>query len=470
MQKKLTETSSTIGLGLPAGRKLFKVTTGQYSGRLVAIVQSGPNNIKLAYADKPYSSWSEWLSVADDCAETAFDALMDAESNIRVVYPELETFYLVTRKLTFSGGNWTVGAKGVIYNGSACYHPTLAVEPGGKLWAGYSRFLSPNKQVYVKASEDGGVTWGGGVADAGEPISTGALYAYSKVVVGLNHVHVVYTLAGNQISIRSRPLSGGGWSEVYNIANGSGLTADFDAAVGADGLLAVVFSHTRLDYREYDGMNWGAVVTLDSEAGESPQLFFRENIPVVVYLAVWSGIQKIIKYTDRQSGIFAEPKHLDNRARAYDSVVLYEKVSAGYADRTVQAASWNIADVYHPVSGCLVKSAGDIIYLGMADKFRYLEMALSTAGSGGTVQYSYWDGTNWKAFTPTGNNSNLEAPMVSLVLWTDYDDLPQDWQKKNIDGQNRFWVKIEVVSDYSIGPVASQVSAVAAVETIIFRR
>jgi len=470
MQKKITETSSIAGLGDPVGRKLFKVSGGQYSGRLAAIVQTGSNDIKLAWADRPYSAWSEWQSVADDCEEGAFDCLMDSAGNIHVVYSEQSTLYLVTKKLLFSGGVWTVGSKVTIYNGSGCYYPSINIEPAGDLWVGYSRFISPNKQVYVKSSSDGGASWGSGSSDPGAQLSATAIYAYSKVVMGLNDIHVIYTLGGTQLSIRSRPLAGGDWSSAYTIASGSSLTYNFDAAVGPDGLLAVVFGHEDLQYREYDGSNWGAVITLDSGSKESPQVLFRQNIPVVVYLDTWAGTQKIIKYTDRQTGVFSAPEILDNHARFFDGVILYDKISENYADRTDQAQSTTTADVYHPSSGCLVKSSGDMIYLGMDDRFRYLEFALSTPGSGGTVGYSYWDGANWKAFTPSGDNAYLDAAGVALVLWSDYAGFPADWQKKIVNGENRFWVKIEVASAYTTGPVADRIAAVSFVEKIIFRR
>ncbi|MBN1211419.1 MAG: hypothetical protein JXA92_02470 [candidate division Zixibacteria bacterium] len=470
MQKNITATSSITGLGESLGRKLFKVSGGQYYDRLAAIVQTGPNDIKLAYADRPYSSWSEWQSVADDCDEGAFDCLMDSAGNIHVVYTEQTTLALVTKKLLFSSGGWAVGSKVTIYDGSGCYSPSANIEPGGDLWVSYSRLISPNKQVYAKSSSDGGASWGSGSSDPGVQISATALYAYSRVVMGLNDIHIIYTLGGTQLSIRSRPLTGGDWTSAYTLATGNGLTYNFDAAVGPDGLLAVVFSHDDLQYREYDGSNWGAIVTLAAGSKESPQVLFRQNIPVIVFLDTWAGSQKTIKYIDRQTGVFSAPQILDPHARPFDGVILYDKVSESYADRTDQAQSATAADVYHPASGCLLKSSGDIIYLGMDDRFRYVEFTLSTPGGGGTVGYSYWDGSNWTAITPTGDNPYLDAAGVALVLWSDYAAFPVDWQKRIVNGENRFWVKIEVASAYTTGPVADRVAAVSFIEKIIFRR
>jgi len=470
MQKKLMETTAYDPLGFPPGHRLFKISTGQYSGRLVAVLQTAPDEIRMTYADQPYASWAAGLTLADDCRDNACDCLMDADGNLFLAYSEETNGYLVIKKITFSGGSWTAGSPVTVYSGHSVYYPSLAMEPGGRLWLSYCRFVAPNKQVFVKSSDDGGVTWGDGESDPGEQLSSGALTATSRVIVGFNNVHVIYAQAGTQLSLRSLPLAGGSWSEEYNIATGQGFGANFDAAIGPDGLLAVVFGHERLEYREYDGNNWGAVVTLDSLPQTSPQIFFRNNIPVVVFLVGWVGSQRIIKYTDRQTGSFSTPAYLPNNTRPFDNVLLYEPDSAVYADKTAAAENSITADIYHPQTGCLLKNRGDILYLGLENKFRYAEFILATAGIGGTVSYCYWDGANWKAFTPAGGNSYLDAGNIPLLLWTDNSSIPADWQKQTINGEKLFWVKIEVTSDYSTGVVGSQITAISELETVIFRR
>ncbi|MFZ5981519.1 MAG: sialidase family protein [Candidatus Zixiibacteriota bacterium] len=470
MKKKLMETTAYDPLGCSSGHRLFKIATGQYSGRLGAVVQTAPETVRLTYADPPYLSWSTPVTLAGDCRDTACDCLMDGDGNLFLAYSENTSGYLIIKKLTFSGGSWTVGAAVTVYSGYSVYSPSLALEPDGRLWVSYSRYVAPNKQVFVKYSDDGGSSWGSGEADPGDQISTGALTAFSRVVVGLNSIHVIYTLAGTQLSVRSLPLAGGSWSESYNIATGQGFVSNFDAAVGPDGLLAVVFGHEKLEYREFDGNNWGAVVTLDNEAQTSPQIFFRNQIPVIVFLSGWVGSQRLIKYTDRQTGSFSSPAILTGNARPFDGVLLYEQGSASYADKTAAAENSTTADLYHPDSGCLLKNPGDRLYLGMANKFRYVEFILATAGIGGTVSYCYWDGANWKAFTPAGGNSYLDAANIPLLLWTDNFSIPADWQKLTIESGNLFWVKIEVTSGYATGAVGTQITAISELETVIFRR
>jgi len=114
--------------------------------------------------------------------------------------------------------------------------------------------------------------------------------------------------------------------------------------------------------------------------------------------------------------------------------------------------------------------SGDTLYLGMNSRFRFARMLLSTTGTGGTIIVSYWDGANWQAFTPANGSSDLTSSTVDLLFWTDYSATPDDWQKRAINSQMRYWVKIEVVSGYTTGPVGSQVSAASETNRLIFRR
>lgn len=470
MQKKITETTALFGLGNPSQSKLFTVPSGTYVGRRAVLIQTSANEIKLAWSDSPGAGWSSLMTVASDAADEGFDAQMTSSGDIHVVYSEQTTHYLVTKKLTLGAGTWTAGSKVTIYNGAQCYDPSLAVETGGKLWVAYSRFVSPTRWIYAKSSDDGGATWGSGSADAGDQLSSGSTFAWSDVVIDNNSVHVIYNNQNTALSIRSQLLTGGNWSAQYNIATGSGFDRHFDVAVGADGRLGVTFNRDQLYYREYDGSNWGAISVLVSHQVMCPQLLFENNIPAIIYLDLIGGDMKVVKYTDRRTGSFSSPEMLDGRSAPFDSVVLYDASSASYEDLTTQAASSTTADVYHSSSGCLVKDGGDTLYLGMNSRFRFARLLLSTAGAGGTIIVSYWDGANWQAFTPANGSSDLSNSTVDLLFWTDYSATPDDWQKRAINSQTRYWVKIEVVSGYTTGPVGSQVSAASETNRLIFRR
>jgi len=470
MQKKITETTAPSGLGNPSQAKLFAVLTGVYIGRRVALMQTDANDIRLAWSDSPSSGWSSLMSVASDAAASSFDARMAANGDIHVVYTEETTCYLVTRKLTFGEGNWSVGSKVTIYNGTQCYDPSLGIAAAGDLWVSYSRFVSLNRTIYVKSSSDDGASWGSGTGDAGDQISSMSMFAWSRIAIDSTSVHVIYNNQDTAMSIRSRSFSGGTWSDAYEIATGCWFDNNFDVGIGADGRMGVAWVCVQFYYREFDGSNWGAISVLETHPVRCPQVLFENSIPAVVYLDVINGDMNVARFTDRRTGAFSASAVVDKREAPFDAVLLYDASSATYQDLTSQADSYVEADVYHASSGCLVKDSGDVVYLGMDARFRFTRLLLSTVGVGGTIQVSYWDGANWHAFTPANGTAALDQSTVDLLFWTDYGSTPVDWQKRIINSQLRYWVKIEVVSGYATGPIGTQISAASELDRMIFRR
>ncbi|MCH9025361.1 MAG: hypothetical protein IH931_08515, partial [candidate division Zixibacteria bacterium] len=158
MQKKITESTTQNALGLPSGRLLLKVPSGAYAGRTAALIQTAAGEIKLYYADSPYSSWSAPITIATDAVDDAFSAAINSNGNIHIVYTEITTEYLVTKKLTFSSGTWAVGSKVTIFNGNPSYYPTVDIETGGKIWVCYTRKNGSLHYIYAKSSDDDGAT------------------------------------------------------------------------------------------------------------------------------------------------------------------------------------------------------------------------------------------------------------------------------------------------------------------------
>ena len=470
MQEKILNTTAVNGLGYPTGRMLLKVESGQYSGRLAAILQTAPGELKYTYADYPYASWSSPTTITTDSSDQPFDCVMDENFSIHLVYSETGTDYLVTRKLTYSNGLWSVGSKVTIYNGDTSYFPSVTIENSGKLWVAWTKKAGGVRTPHVKSSSDGGATWGSGAGDAGTSLTAGASSAFTKLIIDNSNIHAVYTEATVKLAIRSLPISGGSWTTEYVISSGTFLEEHFDIALGSDKRIGIVWDDQAIKYSEYNGDSWSAISTIDADGGIYPQLKFSGNTPMVIYLSEFANDQKIIKQSARQSGVFSTPAVLDGRAKQFDSVVLYETTSSTYENLTSESSSAVTGDIIHSESNALASSSGDIIYLGMDEKFRYLNILLSTAGTGGSVNYSYWDGNNWSAFTPAGNGFNLDATDKDLLLWTDFSSMPQDWQKRQINNANRFWLKIEVTSDFSTPPVGSQITAISNINALILRR
>jgi hypothetical protein len=318
----------------------------------------------------------------------------------------------------------------------------------------------------VKTSDDGGVTWGSGPSDLGETLKTGMPTGYSRLVLTPGNAHVVYVGTGTDIFTRSRMLTGGEWSSEYTVATGTDIDEHFDAGASSDGLLGIVFDDGQPKYREYDGNNWGAVITLDDTEAGFPQLSFTGDVPAVCYVCELTTGQQLIKYTHRRSGVFSDPEVLGSHYGVFGGVVAYDGSSQSYADLSGPAADVSVADVWHPNSGCLLKSVSDELYLGMETPFRSVTFALSTAGVGGMVIYSYWDGVNWKSFTPSGGGFNLDGLDKQLILWDDTLSIPTDWQRCTVNGSTHYWMKLAVSSVFTTGPVGSMITAIAAIEAL----
>ena len=108
--------------------------------------------------------------------------------------------------------------------------------------------------------------------------------------------------------------------------------------------------------------------------------------------------------------------------------------------------------------------------LGMEEKFRYLRLVLDITGAGGTVFFSYWNGSNWTEFTPEGGVYNFDSLDRQLVLWDDYLSIPSDWQKNGVNGVNLYWLKAEVRSSYTTAPRGSTITAKTTIKALNVRR
>ena len=469
MRKKLFQTSASYPLGISSSKNLFKIENGEYIGRQVMVVQTSPQIIKLTYADKPYNSWATAVSFITDSADLPCDTVMDSLGNLYVIYTNSSN-NLIFVKLTFTDGSWSAGSPVTVYNANEAKFPSIVIESTGKLWVGWTKVDTGTRFLCVKSSTDDGANWGSGPADDGDVISTGASSVYSKLVLGINDLYAIWVDSVLSISMKSYPLSGGNWSTKQLIGSGSELDSNFDVALSQDGKLGVVFDDNKLYYREYDSANWSALVTIDTDEGFLPQLFYKENVPYVIYTVFDSSEEYQLKYVSRKSGMFSTPVALDDASKKIDAVILYDTNSSTYADLTSEAASVTIADIFHSASNSLLENEGDILYLGMNKQFRYLYVNLFTSGVGGTVNYSYWDGSNWRAFTPASGNFNFDSSEKKLLLWDDYLSLPQDWQKSIVNSADYFWIKITATTNYSTPPIGSKITSITDIHALTVRR
>lgn len=123
-----------------------------------------------------------------------------------------------------------------------------------------------------------------------------------------------------------------------------------------------------------------------------------------------------------------------------------------YIDETADANSTTTADV--ALSG--YGDADDCIYIGDADKFNSLNIALSTAAVGGTRVWEYWDGDSWatcETQTVLAGNINLTASSVK-VFW-----FPSaDWATTSVNSVTKYYVRLRVTGAYSTAGTLSYIA------------
>lgn len=467
MQIHLTDSTAAYRTGLGPCKRLFKVSSGPYAGRMVVLIQTSPTEIKLTYADYPYLQWSTPSTLVSDAADYPFDADMDVDNNIHLVYTLGSNNNLVSHQLTFTGGLWTVGSQNTIYNADANYFSSMMFLPTGRIWVCWSRLSGGSYYVNAKFSDDEGATWVSDESSYGFTISSAATAAFSKMTVLGSYVYVIYTTDGTKLSFRRMHFDVGGFESEVDIATGSGFDENFDSAVSDDGRLGIVYEDGQIRYREFDGSSWGGIINIDSGGGIFPQLKYVGNCPYVIYLSTFNGAQNQVLYSRRPGSSFSTPALLDSRKSIFDKVLCYNSVVAGYSDLTTASGNSTTGDVYHPDSSALFKETGDALYLGMDDRSHYLKIALSTSGAGGNVSWQYFNGIEWISFVPSGGAFNFNLTDRELLLWDDYASIPNAWQKNEVNGANYFWIRIVVSAAYSTGPVGTQITPVSNVNALI---
>ncbi len=467
MQNHLSNSTAAYKAGISPAKRLFRVTSGSYAGRVVILLQTSPSEIKLSYSDYPYSVWSALQTVISDSADFPFDAFMNDSGHIYIAYTLGAGNDLVMRKLTLSGESWSAGALNTIYNGDDNYFPSINCEPNGRIWVTWSRLSSGLYYVNAKLSDDDGVTWPNGPTSPGSTLSSGADSAYSKIIIRDPYNYCIYTLGQVKLAYRKKHFNIALWDSEETIAAGSGFDHNFDAAISQDGRIGVVFDDAKIRYREFDGSSWGTLSDIDDNGGEFPQIKFVNNVPYLVYLSDFGNGQKKILYSRRESGSFSIPAIFDSRKSALSRVFCYRAVTGDYDDLTDAAESNTSSDIYHSSSGVIFKDIADALYLGLDEKFHYLKIRLSTAGSSGSVSWQYFNGQEWISFSPVGGNYNFDIADKQLLLWNDYNSVPADWQKKSVNGIERLWIRIVVSSPFTTGPVGSQITSISNVGAIV---
>jgi len=468
MHNHITDTTSAFGAGLAANRRIFTVPAGKYAGRMALLLQTAPAVAQLSWADYPYTEWSDPVNIVTDGADFPFDAVMDENGHIHLAWTRTGDHHLIYRRLLFSSGSWSVETTVTICDTYECFYPSLALETEPeRLWVSWSRLEADQYAIRVKSSDDPGTAWGAGPDDPGDEIVAGVDPAFSKMIIMASYVYVVYSANGNLLACRRKHTGAAIWQDETEIAAGSALDHDFTAAVAGDNRLGVVFDDDRMRYREFDGLTWSGVADIDDNGGTSPQLIYLDNNPHVIYLAPGDPARVPLRLCRRSGQAFAAPENLDPRRTTLARVLGYHALTAEFADLTAAAADNTPGDLFHPQSSALLKDTGDMLYLGLDEKFDYLKILLSVPGTIGSLVWQYHNSAGWIGFTPHGGDCHLHQADRELLLWDDYHSLPADWQKTTIAGSRLFWIRAVVITPFDTGPTGTQITSLSNVESII---
>lgn len=457
------EATSAYGTALPTQRKLFRVQSGEFAGRLLALFAKTPSTIAYAVADPPYTQWSTPVDIITDAADYPAGGFIDSTDCIFVAYTKQTSHDLAVVKLTYSAGSWSVGTTYTVYNGDDNYFPTIYKDSDQTLYITWSRYAGGQYTINAKLSVDEGQTWGTGLSDPGTALSAAGSSAYAVLIYRSYYVYCIYTLAGTKLAYRRRDINAATWEAEETIYTGSGLYDDFQAAVSADNRLGVAFStDSDLCYKEHNGTTWSGLYTVASEAGLAPLVRFVGSTPYVFYGRTIGTNQQCWMFSRLEESDFSDPEKLLAGFALFDVMQCYDASSgAPTCDRTEQAADSAAADVYHPDSGKLMDAVGDGIYLGLDERFCRVSVLLSTVGAGGEVVWSYWNGTSWEPFTPASGPYHFDSSPACVRLWDDIQSAPANWQKLMKSTQFKFWVRAMVSQAFTTGPVGTQVTATA---------
>ena len=464
MEKLIDNVTSYYATGIPTQAKVFRISSGQYKNRVILIYPKDSGTIVFCWSDPPYQSWSDPVSMLSDSADHPFSGHMDSEGNLHLAYTVLNTLDLAFLKLSFSSGEWTSGSVYTVCDQGDNYCPSILEDGIGRLWISWS-WYDPQTERYsvqVKSSTDGGQTWGSGSTDPGTALTSGSTSCFSQLKFLSPYVICFYSDGGTKLAYRKIELSAAIWDSELVLFTGSEVNDNFHADCSEDNRLGIVFAGTSsLFYREFDGESWSGIYTVDTIPPVTPTLRFSQRRPFVFYGRNLGDQQDQLFFSYMRDGQFLDPLPLVEGAKAFEKVLCYDDSAAEqFHERTQEASDSTPADLFHPTSTSLIRDTGDCLFLGMDFKFNFLRIILSTSGTGGEVDWSYWNGGDWQIFVPESGVHHMDSQTKSLLLWKDLLSCPPDWQRHELQGTKKFWIRVKVNTSFTRAPVGTQITAV----------
>jgi hypothetical protein len=256
--------TSARATGLSINRHIVRTS----NGTLVLFYQSG-GGIQYKTSTDDGVTWSDPVTVTPG-TRAEFAVWIDTADNIYIVYYHNGTnAYIFFRKLTYSGGSWSIGAERVVESGGIQRrYPSLVREDTGRIWVTYRyrRGFFTSYSIRVKYSDDEGQTW-----SASTQLATTNRYGSSTLIIYGGFPAVFFEVNDN--SLQWRTWNGSDWSPAATIVSGD----DYDdynwgsLTVTSDNRIHLVYSKYGGGYirhTAYDGSSWSAPLSLSSDKGD----------------------------------------------------------------------------------------------------------------------------------------------------------------------------------------------------------
>jgi len=463
IHKSLGASTATVPTGLATQHRLFRLASGPYAGRMPALYARTPSILSVSYANAPYVNWSDPLDVVTESADASFSGVMDDDGNLYLAYTQEITGALRSLKLVHSNGSWIPQTASTVYDSASSSNgdPSILKDAYDRLWVVWTRNDAGTVTVRTKLSVDDGATFGSGSTDAGTDVSGSVSSGYGLLIARAAFIHCLYSVDGTSLRHRPRHLDAALWSSEETLYTGAGAGSDFHAAVAADARLGVCFAADgELFLKEYDGAAWGALQTVSTTPVSAPLLRYIRTVPHMLYLrSIGTGQNQLVE-THRDGTVFTTPVNALSQLSVFATVLCHDAdAPTPFVDLTAAAADAGGADILHPSSSALMADIGDSVYLGGEDRFTVVHAILATTGSGGAVEWSYWNGQEWITFAPDSGLYHFNQADRTVRLFADGTAAPGDWQRASVNGINRYWVRAVVSGSFTTPPVGSQLTA-----------
>lgn len=465
MHKLLDTSTAAIATGVSPQRKLLKIDTGPYADRLVCLYNDSAGGLAVTWADSPYDNWTEPVTLITNSADYPLSACIDAQGNIYVVYIQQATLNLIFFKLAFLAGQWVTGAPVTILNSELMYYPVIARSNDSDLWCAFAYYDSGSGHyhIHIKSSTNDGLTWGSGPTDPGTALSNASA---EMPYVNLNFIgadlYAVYSESRSNLYFQKLPGGSINWDSPTLIYSGDHIDSEFDCAVSEDMKLGIAFAPSEADrvyFREYDGVSLSGLIEVALVEARAPQLVYKKSKPFVFYAENAGNGFYLPKCAYPESGSFISSGLIPGIG-FFDKILLYDAAAQTFEDKTAEASSENMGDIFHSQSNVLISSSGDCLYLGKDDRFFCVSLVLSTIGSGGAVVWEYFNGSNWVAISPYSGGYHLTETIKQVNLWQDIDSAPAGWQIGQVNSVSKFWVRCRVLGAFTVAPVGTQILAI----------